>query len=125
MKILSVGVLQACVDVAKQVYRGKNLKADFILDDTSRMLLDINGDDIANADLDVFVNTSSEDARIRQTFESLAQSFVQNGSSASVLLNVMKSESIAEMSHLLEEDEELRAQQAEQLEQAKMENQKE
>jgi len=116
-------VLQACIDVAKQVYRGKNLKADFILDDTSRMLLDINGDDIANADLDVFVNTSSEDARIRQTFESLAQSFVQNGSSASVLLNVMKSESIAEMSHLLEEDEELRAQQAEQLEQAKMENQ--
>jgi hypothetical protein len=115
-------VLQACVDVAKQVYRGKNLKADFILDDTSRVLLDINGDDIANADLDVFVNTSSEDSRIRQTFESLAQSFVQNGSSASVLLNVMKSESIAEMSHLLEEDEEMRAQQAQQAEQAKMQS---
>ena len=113
-------VLQACIDMAKQIYRGKNLKADFILDDMSRVMMDINGDDIASADYDLFVNSSSDDLKIRQTLESLAQSFVQNGSSASTLLNVMKSESIAEMSHMLEEDEEKRAQQAQQMEEAKM-----
>lgn len=118
-------VLQACVDIAKQVYKGKNLKADFILDDASRMMLDINGDAISNADYDVFVNSSSEDAKINQILESLAQSFVQNGSSASVLLNVLKSESMAEKAHLLEEDEEARAKQLEQMEKMKLESAKE
>jgi len=116
-------VLQACVDMAKQIYKGKNLKADFILDDTSRMMLDINGDDLANADLDLFVNSSSDDMKIRQSLEGLAQAFAQNGSSASTLLNVLKSESIAEMTHILEEDEEQRSAAAQKQEQAQLESQ--
>lgn len=115
-------VLQACVDMAKQIYKGKNLKADFILDDTSRMMLDINGDDLANADLDLFVNSSSDDMKIRQSLEGLAQAFAQNGSSASTLLNVLKSESIAEMTHILEEDEEQRSAAAQKQEQAQLES---
>jgi len=102
--------LQACIDVAKQIYKGKNMKSEFILDDMSRVLMDIEGDSIAYEDLEVFVSSSSEDQKIRQSIEGLAQSFVQNGSSASTLINVLKSESIAEMTNLLEEDEEMRAQ---------------
>ena len=116
-------VLQACIDVAKQIYKGKNVKADFILDDMSRVMLDFNGDDLVYTDFDIFVNSSSEDMRLRQTIEGLAQSMVQNGTSASVLINTIKSDSIAEMSRLLEEAEEQAAKAAQEAEDKKLQTQ--
>ena len=116
-------VLQACIDVAKQTYKGKNVKADFILDDMSRVMLDFNGDDLVYTDFDIFVNSSSEDMRLRQTIEGLAQSMVQNGTSASVLINTIKSDSIAEMSRLLEEAEEQAAKAAQEAEDKKLQTQ--
>jgi hypothetical protein len=113
-------VLQACIDVAKQVYKGKNVKADFILDDMSRVILDFNGDDIAYSDFDIFVNSSSEDLRIRQVIEGLAQSMVQNGASPSVLIDAIKSNSIAEMGNILSGAEDQIAQNAQNLEDKKM-----
>jgi len=104
-------VLQACVDIAKQIYKGKNVKADYVLDDMSRVLLDFNGDDIAYTDFDIFVSSSQDDMKIRQTIEGLAQSMIQRGSAASTLLNVVKSESLSEMTRILEEAEDLQAQQ--------------
>jgi hypothetical protein len=102
-------VLQACVDIAKQVYKGKNVKADYVLDDMSRVILEFNGDDLAYTDFDIFVSSTQEDMKIRQVMETLAQSMVQNGSSASVLINAIKSDSIAEMTRILEEAEETQA----------------
>jgi hypothetical protein len=113
-------VLQACIDVAKQVYKGKNVKADFILDDMSRVFLDFNGDDIAYTDFDIFVNSSSEDLRIRQTIEGLAQSMIQNGGSASTLIDVIRSNSISEMSTMLSEAEDKQAQNAQNMEEKKL-----
>lgn len=113
-------VLQACIDIAKQIYKGKNVKADFILDDMSRVLLDFNGDDLVYTDFDIFVSSSSEDMKIRQTIEGLAQSMVQNGSSASVLVNAIKSESIAEMTRILEEAEDRAAESAQAQEEKKL-----
>jgi hypothetical protein len=112
-------VLQACVDIAKQIYKGKNVKADFILDDMSRVLLEFNGDDIAYTDFDIFVSSSQDDMKVRQTIEGLAQSMVQNGSSASVLVNAIKSDSIAEMTRILEEAEDLQMQNAQAMEEKK------
>jgi hypothetical protein len=113
-------VLQACVDIAKQVYKGKNVKADFILDDMSRVLLDFNGDDLVYTDFDIFVSSSSEDMKIRQTIEGLAQAMVQNGSSASVLVNAIKSDSIAEMTRILEEAEDQATQNAQAMDEKKI-----
>jgi len=113
-------VLQACIDVAKQVYKGKNIKADFILDDMSRVLLDFNGDDLVYTDFDIFVSSSAEDMKIRQTIESLAQAMVQNGSPASVLVNAVKSDSVAEMTRILEEAEDQAAEAAQAQEEKKL-----
>jgi hypothetical protein len=113
-------VLQACIEIAKQVYKGKNVKADFILDDMSRVMLDFNGDDLVYTDFDIFVSSSAEDMKIRQTIEGLAQSMVQNGSSASVLINAIKSDSVAEMTRILEEAEEQAAQNAQAMEEKKL-----
>lgn len=116
-------VLQACIDISKQIYKGKNVKADFILDDMSRVLLNFNGDDLVYTDFDIFVNSSSEDMKIRQVIESLAQSMVQNGASASVLVNAIKSDSIAEMTKLLEDAEEAQAKMAQEQEDKKLQTQ--
>lgn len=113
-------VLQSMIDIAKQIYKGKNVKADFVLDDMSRVLLDFNGDDLAYSDFDIFISSSSEDMEIRQTIKSLAQSMVQNGSSASVLVNAIKSDSISEMTRILEEAEETAMQNAQALEEKKL-----
>jgi hypothetical protein len=113
-------VLQACIDIAKQIYKGKNVKADFILDDMSRVLLDFNGDDLAYSDFDIFVNSSSEDMRIRQVIEGLAQAMVQNGSSSSTLLNAIRSDSISEMTRILEEAEDTQAQNAQEMDKQKL-----
>ena len=61
--------------------------------------------------------------RLRQTIEGLAQSMVQNGTSASVLINTIKSDSIAEMSRLLEEAEEQAAKAAQEAEDKKLQTQ--
>jgi hypothetical protein len=116
-------VLQACIDVAKGIYKGKNVKADYVLDDMSRVILDFDGDDLAYTDFDIFVHSSSEDMRIRQMIEGLGQSMVQRGSPASVLLNIIKSDSISEMSRLLEESEDQLAQQAAEQQQKQLESQ--
>lgn len=113
-------VLQASIEIAKQIYKGKNVKADFILDDMSRVLLDFNGDDLVYTDFDIFVNSSSEDMRLRQVIEGLAQSMVQNGSSASTLINAIKSDSIAEMTRILEDAEEVATENTQALEEKKL-----
>jgi hypothetical protein len=113
-------VLQACVDIAKQIYKGKNVKADFILDDMSRVLLEFSGDDIAYTDFDIFVSSSQDDMKVRQTIEGLAQAMVQNGSSASVLVNAIKSDSIAEMTRILEEAEDIALQNSQAMEEKKL-----
>jgi hypothetical protein len=113
-------VLQACVDIAKQIYKGKNVKADFVLDDMSRVLLEFNGDDLVYTDFDIFVSSSQDDMKVRQTIEGLAQSMVQNGSSASVLVNAIKSDSISEMTRILEEAEETALQNSQAMEEKKM-----
>jgi hypothetical protein len=113
-------VLQACIDIAKQIYKGKNIKAEFVLDDMSRVMLDFNGDDLVYTDFDIFVSSTQDDMKIRNTIETLAQSMVQNGSSASVLVNAIKSESIAEMTRILEEAEDLQAESANAMEEKKL-----
>jgi len=115
-------VLQACIDVAKQAYKGKNLKAEFILDDMSRTVLDVNGDNLSYEEFDVFATSSSEDMKVRQAVESLAQVMIQNGSRTSVLTRVLRSESIAEMVNLLEEEEDAREQKEQEAQQQQLES---
>lgn len=116
-------VLQACVDIAKQIYKGKNVKADFVLDDMSRVMLDFNGDDLAYTDLNVFVSQTNNDAKVRQAIESIASGMVQNGASASVLIQALRSDSIAEVTKMIEETEDAAARQAQEMDKKKLEAQ--
>ena len=107
-------VLSELLNTAKIAWRGQNKKTQFVLDDMSRMFLDVNGDDIATCEFDVFVTNSSEDTEMRQTLRELTHAMVQNGSPLSFVIDVMRSDSIAATARKIEHKEmEMRQEQSE------------
>ena len=75
------------------------------MDDMSRISMDINGEDFAASEQDIFITDSSDDLKIRQTIEGLSQAYVQNGGSLTLPIKVLRSDSITQMAKLIEEEE--------------------
>lgn len=116
--------LLALLDTAKQIWKhNKSKKLAFIMDDMSRVTIDINGEDFASSEYDIFVTDSSDDLKIRQTIEQLSHAYVQNGGSISLPIKVLRSDSITAMSKLIEEEEAMMQQRNEELESRKLETQ--
>jgi hypothetical protein len=84
----------------------------------SRVFLEFNGEDIASAEYDLFITNSSKDMEIRSVLKQLSQSAVQNGARLSLVTDVLRSDSITEMSRIIERYE-IEAQEREE-QQAKM-----
>lgn len=107
-------VLAALLDTAKQLWKNnKSKKLSFIMDDMSRDFIEFNGEDFASTEQDLFISNSNKDAKISDAIDSLSQAFVQNGY-GSVMIDIMNSNSIAEKSLLLKEQEDKIAQQQQQ-----------
>mgnify|MGYP001765787885 CR=1 FL=1 len=99
-------VLLALLDTAKQIWKNKkSKKINFIMDDMSRATMDINGEDFSSTEYDIFISDSSDDLKIRQTLESLAQAYVQNGGSMTLPIKILRSDSITQMAKQIEEEE--------------------
>ena len=99
-------VMLALLDTAKQLWKNnKSKKISFIMDDMSRVAMDINGQDFAASEQDIFITDSSDDLKIRQTIEGLSQAYVQNGGSLTLPIKVLRSDSITQMAKLIEEEE--------------------
>lgn len=107
-------VLAALLDTAKQLWsKTKNKKLSFIMDDMSREFVEFNGEDFASTEQDVFISNNSKDAEIREVIKQLSQAYVQNGA-GSLVVELLKADSIAEMNILLKEAEDKAMQAAEQ-----------
>ena len=99
-------VLQALLDTAKQMWSNtKSKKLSFILDDMSRVFLDFNGEDFASSEYDIFASNSAQDQEIRDIIKQLSHAAVQNGASLLLPIKILKSDSIADMTKKLEQDE--------------------
>lgn len=91
-------VLAALLDTTKFAWRNsKSKKLNFVLDDMSRMFVDLNPEDIASTDYDLFITNSSVDLEIRQGLKSLAQAAVQNGAKISTYIDILTTESMSDM----------------------------
>ena len=116
-------VLQALLDTAKQMWsNSKSKKLSFILDDMSRVFLDFNGEDFASSEYDIFASNSAQDQEIRDIIKQLSHAAVQNGASLLLPIKVLKSDSIADMTKKLEQDEQERQQREEQMQQMQQES---
>ena len=99
-------VLLALLDTAKQLWKNKkSKKIGYIMGDMERITMDVNGEDFASSELDLFITDSSDDLKIRQTIEQLSHAYVQNGGSLTLPIRVLRSDSISKMAKEIEEEE--------------------
>ena len=117
-------VMLALLDTAKYAWRKyDSKKLNFVLDDMSRQFIEFNGDDIASTEFDLFITNSSKDMEIRQVLKQLSQAAVQNGASMGIIIDVLRSDSITEMSRKIEREEQERLERDEQQAQLNRETQ--
>ena len=115
-------VMLALLDTAKQLWKNnKSKKISFIMDDMARVTMDINGEDFASSEYDLFITDSSDDLKIRDTIEQLSHAYVQNGGSLTLPIKVLRSDSITQMAKLIEEEENKTNQQKQEMEQKTLE----
>jgi len=93
------------------------------MDDMSRITMDINGEDFASSEYDIFISDSANDLKIRQTIEQLAHAYVQNGGSLTLPIKVLRSDSITQMGKIIEEQEAENNKRSQEMEQQKLKSQ--
>lgn len=117
-------VMLALLDTAKYLWsKHKSKKLNFVLDDMSRVFLEFNGEDIASTEYDLFITNSTKDMEIRQALRQLSQAAVQNGASLNLVVDVLRSDSITDISRRIERAEEERREREEIMQQRQNETQ--
>jgi len=104
----------ALLDVAKVTWKNKSKKLNFIMEDMSRVMVQLS-EDFATTEYDLFTSNSSQDQEIRNIIKELSHAAVQNGSSLTLPIEVLRSDSISEMAKKIEETEEFNFQREQQL----------
>ena len=104
---LKIRVLEAFLETAKIALRGKNnKKVQYILDDQTIEVLNMEGDDFAESDYGILVANTSKATELEQAIKQYAQAYVQNGGSMSTVMDIYFSPSLLDMRRKLETAEE-------------------
>lgn len=95
-------------------------KSSYILDDTTRKLMEIPGDEFAEADYGIIVDNDGYSSALEQKFEQLAHAALQNQTlSFSTILSIFVDPSLSSVRRKIEKDEkEIQERQSEQAKQA-------
>jgi hypothetical protein len=113
------------LNVAKYAWSTNNKKKlTFIVDDFSRMFLELN-DEFLYSDFDIFVSDSSKENQNLEALRSLMQPAIQNGATLSDVVTLLTSDSLSEIKRKLKEieDNRAKAEQEMQKQQAQMQQQ--
>lgn len=99
-------VLECFLETAKIAMRGRNMKFQYILSDTSTRVMDIDGDEFADADYGLVVDNSNGTQELQSKLDMLAQAALQTQTlSFSTITKLYTSSSLAEKQRLIEKDE--------------------
>jgi hypothetical protein len=99
---LKLRVLTAFLEIAKVALKGNNKKTQYILDDLSIQMLNLDGEVFSEADYGIVLTSSSKSMEMEQAMKQHAQAFLQNGGSLSTIMDIYFSESISDMRRKLE-----------------------
>ena len=99
-------VLSVFLETAKFAMKGKNKKLQYIADDFAKVIIDVDGDMLNEADFGLTITSSNTTKKLRDSMEMLAQAFMQNGGSYGTIIDLMISPSIADMRKKIEYAEE-------------------
>lgn len=113
--------LECFLETAKAALKGRNKKFQYILSDMSIKLIDIDGDEFAEADYGLVVDNSNSTQQLNSNIETLAQAALQNQTlSFSTIMKLYTSTSISEKIKLVERDEQESAERASQAQQQQL-----
>lgn len=94
------------LETAKAALKGRNKKFPYILADNSMRIMDIDGDEFAEADYGLLVDSSKGTQELAQKLDVLAQAALQNQTlSFSTIMQLYNSSSLAEKQRLVQKDE--------------------
>tara|TARA_R100000951_G_scaffold66458_2_gene56205 strand:+ start:4982 stop:7204 length:2223 start_codon:yes stop_codon:yes gene_type:complete len=100
-----VRVLQTLLDVAKDVYRGKTKKFQFVADDLATTTFNLMGD-FGYQEYGIFVSNATQDLQAMEALKSLTQAAIQNDKmSISDVISVYNSSSIADIKNKIKASE--------------------
>ena len=99
-------VLEAFIETAKIALKGRTKKFQYILSDSSQRIVEIDGDDFAEADYGLIVDNSNNIQELNSKLDTLAQAALQNQLiTFSTLMKLYSSSSLAEKQRMVERDE--------------------
>ena len=99
-------VLDCFLETAKIAFKGRSKKFQYILPDSSMRVMNIDGDEFAEADYGLLVDNSQGTQKLAQTIDTLAQAALQNQAlSFSAIMKLYNSSSLAEKQRIIENDE--------------------
>lgn len=109
-------VLQMLLETAKYTWRNKkSKKVQYVLDDLSTQLFEIDGEQFNESEYGLFVTNSSNDTQLYDTIKSLSMGLIQNDKmNIKDLMTILTSPSISTMRRELEASEDERQQLAQQ-----------
>jgi hypothetical protein len=117
-------VLTRLLELSKLCYKD-GIKTQFFLDEGYSSFLDVDGELYNDSEYGVFLTNSSKDAQIKDSLKSLAQAALQNDKlKFSDIIQILKSDSIAEIQNTIIKGEEEQQQRVEQQQEADRQNQK-
>lgn len=112
------------METAKIALRGRNKKFQYILSDNSMRVMDIDGDEFAEADYGLVVDNSNGIQELQQKMDMLAQAALQNQTlNFSTIMKLYNSSSLAEKQRMVEKNEQELVQRQQQMQQQQMEAQ--
>lgn len=118
--------LECFLETAKIALRGRNKKFQYILPDSSIRILDIDGDEFAEADYGLVVDNSKDTQELSQRLTQLAEMALQSQAiSFSTVMKLYNSASLAEKQRMIEQSEQeiIQRQQEAQQQQAELQQQ--
>lgn len=116
--------IECFLETAKIALKGRKKKFSYILSDGTNMIVDIDGDEFAEADYGLVVDNSRGTQELSQKLDILAQAALQNKIlSFSTIMKLYGSSSLAEKQRLVERDEQLMQERSSQAQQQQLETQ--
>lgn len=111
-------VLECFLETAKIALRGRKKKFDYILNDGSKQLLEIDGDEFAECDYGIVVDNSTGSQELNQKLDTLAQAALQNQLlDFSSIMKLYTTTSVAEKQRMIEANERRKREEAQQQQQ--------
>ena len=111
--------LEAFIEVSKAAAKGKSLKFQYLLPDSSFRIMEMDGDEYAESDYGIVVDNSPESQELKANLPGLVQAGLSSKMTTfGSAMKIWSTQSLAEKQRMIENDEKMMQQQAQQAQQA-------